>query len=168
MKGFVILLLVVVGSLSNAYAQDNRMNRKAMQQIEAARIAMITERLGLTPNQAQRFWPMYNEFSQKRREIRSEMSDARKGLNPESLTDEESQRLMDLSLDIRQREVNLEKEYTGKLRDIITAQQVLALRKAEDDFRKLILQRIEDRQRQQLNRQRMLQRQEDQRRRGNN
>ena len=39
-------------------------------QIEAARIGMITERLGLSPDQAQRFWPMYNEFSQKRQQIR--------------------------------------------------------------------------------------------------
>ena len=84
------------------------------------------------------------------------------------MSDEQSQRLMELSLDIRQSEVNLEKEYTGKLRDVISAQQVLALRKAEDDFRKLILKRIEERQRQQLNRERMLQRQTDQRKRGNN
>ena len=84
------------------------------------------------------------------------------------MSDEQSQRLMELSLEIRQSEVNLEKEYTGKLRSVISAQQVLALRKAEDDFRKLILKRIEERQRQQLNRQRMLQRQDNQRQRGNN
>jgi len=169
MKGFVItLLMVVVGSTSWVNAQDNRMDKKAMQQIEAARIGMITERLGLSPDQAQRFWPMYNEFSQKRREIRSQLNEARKGIDPNNLSDQDSQRLMELSLEMRQSEVNLEREYTGKLRDVISAQQVLALRKAEDDFRKLILQRIEDRQRQQLNRQRMLQRQEIQKQRGNN
>ena len=51
-------MIVVVGSISLVRAQDNRMNKKAMQQIEAARIGMITERLGLSPDQAQRFWPM--------------------------------------------------------------------------------------------------------------
>ena len=168
MKGLVIWMIVVVGSISLARSQDNRMDKKAMQQIEAARIGMITERLGLSPDQAQRFWPMYNEFSQKRREVRARLNEARKGMDPNNMSDEQSQRLMELSLDIRQSEVNLEKEYTGKLRDVISAQQVLALRKAEDDFRKLILKRIEERQRQQLNRERMLQRQTDQRKRGNN
>lgn len=168
MKGLVIWMMVVVGSISVALAQDNRMDKKAMRQIEAARIGMITERLGLSPDQAQRFWPMYNEFSQKRQQIRSRMKEARKDIDPKNMTDEQSQRLMELSLDIRQSEVNLEKEYTGKLRDVISAQQVLALRKAEEDFRKLILQRIEERQRQQLNRQRMIQRQDEKRQKGNN
>jgi hypothetical protein len=168
MKGLVIWMIVVVGSISLARAQDNRMDKKAMQQIQAARIGMITERLGLSPDQAQRFWPMYNEFSQKRREVRARFNEVRKGIDPNDMSDEQSQRLMELSLDIRQSEVNLEKEYTGKLRDVISAQQVLALRKAEDDFRKLILQRIEERRRQQLNRQRMLDRRDNQRQRGNN
>jgi len=168
MKGLVIWMIVVVGSITVASAQDNRMDKKAMQQINAARIGMITERLGLSPDQAQKFWPMYNEFSQKRQQVRARLNEARKGIDPKNMTDEQSQRLMELSLDIRQSEVNLEKEYTGKLRDVISAQQVLALRKAEEDFRKLILQRIEERQRQQLNRQRMLQRQDDKRQKGNN
>ena len=168
MKGLVIWMIVVVGSISLARAQDNRMDKKAMRQIEAARIGMITERLGLSPDQAQRFWPMYNEFSQKRREVRARLNEARKGIDPNDMSDEQSQRLMELSLDIRQSEVNLEKEYTGKLRDVISAQQVLALRKAEDDFKKLILKRIEERQRQQLNRQRLLDRRDNQRQKGNN
>jgi hypothetical protein len=172
MKGFVMILLMITLGASTALKaqenQGNRGNRRAMEQIEAARIAMITERLGLTPDQAQRFWPLYNEFSQRRQQIRAQLNEARRGMDPANLSEQESQRLMEMSLEIRQSEVNLEKEYTGKFRDVISAQQILALRKAEDDFRRLILQRIEDRQRQQMNRQRMLQRQEDQRRRGNN
>lgn len=167
MKGLAIIL-IVLGTTSLAVAQNNQRDRKAMQQIEAARIAMITERLELSPEQAQQFWPLYNEFSQKRREIRSRLNEARAGIDPENISEQQSQQLMEMSLEIRQSEVNLEKEYTGKLRGIISAQQVLALRKAEDDFRRLILQRIEQRQREQLMRQQMLQRQENQRQRGNN
>lgn len=169
MKGFTILLFIVfMGAPSFTWAQDKGAERKAMQQIEAARIAMITERLGLTPDQAQSFWPLYNEFSDRRREIRSQLNEARKGIDPNNLSEEESQRLMDLGLEIKQSEVNLEREYTGKFRNVISSQQILSLRRAEEDFRKLILQRIEERRRQQLNRQNMLQRQEIQRQRGNN
>ena len=171
MKGyFAIIIVLILGSASASWAQDPNpsQNRKAMQQIEAARIAMITKRLGLSPDQAQRFWPVYNEFSTKRREIRSRLNEARVGMDPKNLSDQESQRLMELGLEIRQSEVNLEKEYAGRLWKVISAQQVLALRKAEGDFRTLILQRIEEQRRQQMNRQRNLQRQEDQRQRGNN
>ena len=169
MKAFVILLLMIgLGTSSKVCAQGRGEETKAMQQIEAARIAMITERLGLTPEQAQSFWPLYNEFSDKRREIRAQLNEARKGIDPNNLSEEESQRLMDLGLEIKQSEVNLEREYAGKFRNVISSQQILSLRRAEEDFRRLILQRIEERQRQQINRQNMLQRQEIQRQRGNN
>lgn len=166
MKGLVIVLLFI--TVGTSWGQGKTDERKAMQQIQAARIAMITERLGLSPNQAQSFWPLYNEFSDRRREIRSQLNDARQGIDPKNLSEEESQRLMELGLEIRQSEINLEREYTGKFRDVISSQQILSLRKAEEDFRKLILQRIEERQRQQINRQNMLKRQEIQRQRGNN
>jgi len=164
---FVVVIMLIFGSASASWAQNpnKAQNKKAMQKIESVRIGFITERLGLTPDQAQQFWPVYNEFSSKRREIRGRLKDAREDMDPKNLTDEESQRLMELGLEIRQSEVNLEKEYSGRLREVISAQQVLALRKAEGEFRTMILRRIEQ---QQLIRQRNMQRQQNQRQRGNN
>lgn len=139
-----------------------------MQKIESARIALITERLGLSPEQAERFWPLYNQYSQQKRQIRSEFTKARAGVDPRDMTEEESQRLMTLQFETRQKELNLEKEYANRLRDVISSQQLLNLRKAEDDFKRMLLQRIDQRRRQQLNRDRLQQRQEYMRRQGNN
>ena len=36
-------------------------------QLENAKIAFITNRISLTQDQAQKFWPLYNEFSTQRR-----------------------------------------------------------------------------------------------------
>ena len=51
---------------------------------------------------------------------------------------------------------------------VINARQMMALKKAEDDFRTMILRRIEQRQRQQLQQQMMLQQRERKLRQGNN
>lgn len=162
MKRYILFLLVIGPCW--LFAQ----NKEAMQKIESARIALITERLGLSPEQAERFWPLYNQYSQQKRQIRSEFTKARAGVDPRDMTEEESQRLMTLQFETRQKELNLEKEYANRLRDVISSQQLLNLRKAEDDFKRMLLQRIDQRRRQQLNRDRLQQRQEYMRRQGNN
>lgn len=161
------LLLIVFALISFPgilFAQ----NKDAMRKIESARIALITERLGLTPAQAERFWPLYNEFSRQKRDIRSEVSNARSNIDPKKITEQQSQLLMNLRFEAKQKELNLEKEYANRLRDVISSQQLLSLRHAEDDFKRMLLQRIDQRRRQQLNRDRLQQRQEYMRKQGNN
>ena len=133
----------------------------AREKIEAARIALITERLGLTPEQAEKFWPVYNEYDQQRRELARQLQDARQQVDVNNMTEEQSRNLMDLGLNIRERQVQLERQYAQRLTNVISAQQLLSLKKAEDDFRRMILRRLEERKEQQLRREDMRNRREE-------
>lgn len=133
----------------------------AREKIEAARIALITERLGLTPEQAEKFWPVYNEYDQQRRDLARQLQDARQQVDLDNMTEEQSRNLMDLGLRIRERQVQLERQYAQRLTDVISAQQLLSLKKAEDDFRRMILRRLEERKEQQLRREDMRNRREE-------
>jgi hypothetical protein len=161
---FTFLILGFMGFYSTLSAQ----NKAAMRKIESARIALITERLGLSPAQAERFWPIYNEYSTQRRQIRNQWTEARKGVDPQTMTEQQSQQMMNLRFEVKQKELNLEKDYAKRLRKVISSQQILSLRNAEDDFKRMLLQRIEQRRRQQLNQDRIKQRQEYMRKQGNN
>ncbi|MEY3415919.1 MAG: hypothetical protein RL060_30, partial [Bacteroidota bacterium] len=66
MKKIIRYILTLLALASTAYAQ-NPGNRE---KIEAAKIGFISERLALTPKQAQTFWPIYNEYTFKKKEIR--------------------------------------------------------------------------------------------------
>lgn len=144
-------------------------DREARQKIEAARIALITERLGLTPEQAERFWPIYNEYNNQRRNLVQELQEARRNVDMKNLSEEQGQALMKLGLDIRERQVQLEKTYSQRLMQVISTQQMLSLRKAEDDFRRMIIQRLEERKSQQLRQEQMINRREElMKNRGNN
>src|SRR6476660_7690060 len=57
--------------------EEVQIDPKAKEKINAARIAYITERLGLTPEEAEKFWPVYREYSQKRKEIRQQFKTAK-------------------------------------------------------------------------------------------
>ena len=135
-------------------------NKEARQRIESARIALITERLGLTPEQAEKFWPVYNEYNIHRKNLVQEMQNARKNVDMNNMSEEQGRELMKLGMDIKERQLQLEKTYSDRLTEVISTKQMLSLRKAEEDFRKMIIQRLEERKRQQMRRDQMINRRE--------
>jgi hypothetical protein len=54
--------------------------------------------------------------------------------------------LVDLNLRLKQQEVDLEKDYSGKLLKVISAQKLRTLPEAERKFRQMILDQIQRRQ----------------------
>jgi hypothetical protein len=170
MKNILTLFLSFL-LIAPVLAQDEELSAqdlKAQEKIKAARIAFITERLGLTPEEAEKFWPVYREFTMKRQEIKQEFKDNRKNPDPKKTVEENEKESLELGLKLKQQELDLEKEYSGKLLKVVPAQKVMALRKAEDDFRKILLDQIQKRQMLQQQRQRQLDRTEQRLRQRNN
>lgn len=122
-------------------AQDPAVQEK----IKNLRIAYISDKLGLTPDQAEKFWPVYREFSDKRREIRQEFVDARKQIRTDNPDQAKQEELVKMGFALKQRELDLEKVYSERLLRVISAQQMLNLRKAEGDFQRIILEQIQQR-----------------------
>ena len=148
MKRIVTFLLGFI-LLVPAMAQDEELplkDDKAMEKIKAARIAYITEKLGLTPAEAEKFWPIYNEFDQKRKELRVEAKDLRKNPDPAKTEDENQKVALAQQHEFRQKELNLEKDYSTKLLNVVSAQKVMALPKTERDFRTILLRRMQQQQ----------------------
>jgi hypothetical protein len=139
-----ILFILATLSFSSVFAQhDDTLNRRdprAPEKIRAAHAAYLTERLELTSSEAEKFWPVYREYAEKRRNVRQRLREARrKG------TDEKS--LLELDLKIKQQELDLEKEYSQRFQNIISPEKVMKLRQAETDFRKLLLRQVQQRRR---------------------
>jgi len=150
MKRTVFILLVSLTFASTAQdVEEGQSDVTVKDKIKAARIGLITQRLNLTPDQAQKFWPIYNEFDQKRADVRKPYRDAQKDINPNNPDPKQQQALVDLGMKVKQDELNLEKEYSGKMMNVISAQQMLNLRKAEHDFRNIIINMLNNRRLQQ-------------------
>jgi len=142
----MILGVWLVGSFV-AMGQDqteNEQDPKALEKINALRIAYLSEKLNLTSEQAEKFWPIYREFSDKRKELRRELIDARKQVKADQ-NPQKDEALVKLGLELKQRELDLEKTYSERLLKVISAQQILSLRKAEGDFQQLIRDQIQQR-----------------------
>ncbi len=134
---------------------------KAKARLDAARAAYITDRLGLTTEQAEKFWPIYKEFAGKRQELRQQFVNAKR----DGKSDQE---LVDLGLKIKQQELDLEKDYSGRMMNVISAEKLMNLRVAEREFTRLILQQIQQRQQQGERRQQFREQQQERIQRRNN
>jgi hypothetical protein len=150
MKKIIVILALWV-SIYSLNAQNGDMRDK----IESAKIALITERLGLSPDQAEKFWPVYREYSLQREDVRKEFISARRQLDGDQLSEEQSQKLLQMGMQLKERELNIDRNYSERLTKVISNRQMLELRKAEQDFKRMLLERLQQRN---VNRERINQR----------
>lgn len=135
------LLLLFFGAMSTT-AQAQRRSEEEIKKIQDAKVAIITNRLNLTPEQSTGFWPMYNEYSQQRREIHRAQRKIINDKKAEGQNDEAVLSNLKEVQELRQKELDLEKEYQSKFLKVITASQVIELYKAERTFNDMLIQRL--------------------------
>ncbi len=106
-----------------------------LKEIKAQKTAYLTTKLGLTTEEAQRFWPIYNEYDDAREKLRKEMRELHKsGKEEGGLTEATAKVMLTKGLDIRTRELELERTYSERFSKSIGALKTVQLVKAERDF----------------------------------
>ena len=136
------LLLALFMSSRISYAQDRKEN------IQTMKIAFITEKLDLTPQEAQQFWPLYNQYNDKMMELRKKRrQDHREARsNFDELSDNEVEQLVNNDLATRQKELDLQKEYNEKFKAVLPIKKVAKLYAAEEQFKVVLINKLKDRQ----------------------
>ncbi|MCL6217316.1 hypothetical protein [Zunongwangia pacifica] len=132
MKKIVILLVLILG-FSTARAQDD----KERERIKSLKTAFITQELKLSNKVAQKFWPIYDKYEEKRRELyrreHREINDV------ECISESKANDLLLEFVEIEKEDYELKKKYFTDLKTIFSAQEIIKLHKLEEDFhRKLI------------------------------
>lgn len=141
---FVFFILCFAPGL---YAQQGggKHSSDKHEKIQAARIAHITSQLNLSAEQAQMFWPVYNEFYEKREALRSQQRQLMHGMRDKEPSNEDAKNALRQHLKMEREEAALEEEYYGKkLQTVLEARQVVKLMQAEHEFKKMLLQRLKD------------------------
>lgn len=141
---FLLLVGLLAAGLSPALGQGRpaRQPGARLNQLDNAKIAFITSRLTLTQEQAQRFWPLYNELVQRRRELNRSARLLRRDATNPALTEAQLRDYFSQEFTLRQQQLSLDKEYFDKLQKVISLRQLAQLYQAERDFTKEVLQRV--------------------------
>lgn len=116
------------------------LKKESRDRIEAQRIAFITQKLSLTPDEAAKFWPVYNAHKDELKEMRDDME------RPDiiNLTDDEATVIIERHLDQEQKRLEMKKKLFVKLRTIIGPRKVLMLHAAEKEFNRELLRRANE------------------------
>ena len=114
----IIGLFLLICNYSQAQQEEN-LNENAQQKIQAMEVAYLTRELNLSPEDAQKFWPVFNKY---REEVRTVWGD-------KSITD---------PLDRQQKVLNIRKQYRNDFVKLLSMDRANRVFPAEDQFRQLV------------------------------
>ena len=121
-------------------------NRPAKERVEAMKIGFITDRLNLTSEEAKVFWPVYNQYSDELEKLRKGRRDniinARE--NFDEMSDAELEKAVDNEIAFRQNEVDIIKKYHPQFKKVLPIKKVAKLYKAEEDFKRRLLDILQE------------------------
>ncbi len=136
------ILLIALLFTSAVYSQGG-------DRIKAFKTAHITNALDLTSAEAEKFWPVYNAHERKmtdlRQKERREIFQVVKG-DMDGLTEKEANDLIEKGIQFKTTELQYFKDLVENLRGIIPSKKILKLRKAEQEFKRILLERMRNRQ----------------------
>jgi len=147
----VFSFIVLIGSGLNA--QEGRPGfEKYLEKFKSEKVSFLTEKLDLTVEEAQKFWPLYNEYQDKRDVIiRSQRMD-RHGRGTQERTSKELEAMVDQKVEQEVELAELKLEFHKKVKKAIPIEKVVKLYRAEKDFMNYMLGKIRGQERGRRNR----------------
>ena len=131
MKQF-LLIISFLGLGLGVFAQDEPPKNDGGR-IEALKIAYITNKLNLSTEEAQKFWPIYNKYMD---EVRKAHQDARQNKEPEIQREEKL--------------LNIRKRYNGEFGKAISTDKVNNFFRVEKEFNGVLQKEMMERRQQRL------------------
>lgn len=137
MKKVILILSVLLCSISLAFAQDQPGDDLTKQEkIQSLYVAYVTQQLQLTPDEAQKFWPLHTQFENELKAVNKDLSELPK----------------------QQARLDIKKKYQENFSKIIGANRCERFYRMGDEFRRKLLDRMQKQNNQQRPNQRPNQR----------
>jgi len=140
MKQLNLLLFFLFVWILPTIAQGHQGNKE---QIKVEKIAYITTNMNFTVEEAQKFWPVYNQFENQRDAIMSQRRQyMRKCDEVAALSDTEASEILTKLVELNKQEIEMVNLYQKELTKILTNKQVLKYYQIEHNFRTHLLHKI--------------------------
>lgn len=147
-KAFLLLITILfVGTVFSQQDKSNDERQKRWEEMKAKRAAYFTDRVGLTAEEAQKFWPVYNQLQEAKGKLYQKM----RGLQHSNKKNDKGERIMnfeeitDEMINIKVQEANLDKSYHHKFKQILSPEKLYKFYQAERDWGGELLKQIEKR-----------------------
>ncbi|WP_256011307.1 hypothetical protein [Desertivirga xinjiangensis] len=131
MKKWIFKLLIILGLSSTAMAQQSK-------QIDAVKVEFLTKKLDLSPEEAQRFWPVFNKYQKEIKQVISQRRAERMSFKNSGGAPVDEIKYESLILEIRKR-------YNKDFLQVLPAQKVAMIYPAEREFREKLIKELGER-----------------------
>ena len=139
MKKLIVLFVIVCSLAPVLWAADGCDQHLSPTEFRAKQKAYIMEKAGLTKEEAVKFFPMYFELQDKKKELNDKAWELiRKGKN-EKTTEAQYAEIMEGVYDARIASERLEKTYFDKFKRVLSAKKLYLVQKAEMRFHRDLL-----------------------------
>lgn len=140
MKKIILILTLTISTIASA----QRPNRE---QLKSLKVAFITEQLDLSVKEAQQFWPVYNTYEDGMETLRRDERKLLGGLKNsfDQLSEKEGEAALNSLSKIAQDKLEIRTRLISQLKNVISSKKILKLLKAEEDFKRVLIDKIKER-----------------------
>ena len=125
----------------NAFA-NQRCEEDWKERIMSEKIAFLTVEVGLTPEEAQTFWPVYNQVEQQKDAALEEVIKSYRALKTAVEQNTDTERLLEAYLAAQQNLRKIDNEAPEKYKSVLSADKVAKLYVAEEKFRRQHIRKL--------------------------
>jgi hypothetical protein len=122
-----------------------------MEKLNNYKIGFFTKKLNLTSGEAEKFWPLYNEYQGQKNLVQMEKMKLNRNFNQNesSLTDKQLEDMGDKYVDCLVQETNLAVAFQKKLKEVLPPVKIILYYQAENQYKIQLLNELQNARQQQ-------------------
>lgn len=146
MKNILVLLIALLTTVG-CFAQ--RWNQDDFERYKAQRVSYMTEKMKLTTDEAQKFWPIYNDFDNQRGELHFKKRELERKVQDEfdKLSKKDFEAINAEIVSTFLKEAELAKTFNDKFKQVLPISKVVLIGPTENDFRFKMIREYRQRER---------------------
>ncbi len=133
-------LLFSISCIAQEERPDRENRRDRMEErLEAQKIAFITKGLDLSTEEAQKFWPVYNDYQA---EMKALKPDRKSRERAEDISSAEADKKLSEMMMAKRKALDVEEKYLAKMKTVLSSEKVLKLFHIEHRFKREMLSKL--------------------------
>ncbi|MBR1955914.1 MAG: hypothetical protein IKA13_01210 [Bacteroidales bacterium] len=145
-RKIMIIAATLVFGAANAFA-NNETKEDWKEKIQSEKIAFLTMEIGLTPQEAQVFWPVYNEINEEKDQAMYEVIkyywEMSKAIEA-GKSEKEIKSLLDKYLEAQEKQRKIDEDAAEKYKKVLSTTKVAKLYIGEEKFRRQHIRKLRD------------------------
>jgi hypothetical protein len=141
-RGVFVILTLMILSVQAVSAQNPNRDR-----LDAYKIAFFTQKLNFNPSEAEKFWPLYNDFQERKAKIQQERVLLNRKFNQETatLSDKEMISMGDKMVELEVLEAELAVNFHQHIKAVLPPVKVLRFYQVENQYKLQLLKELQER-----------------------